>query len=43
MMHNIKNIEKYNLNELKANTKSQASWHTDVKIFQFSMIALTFS
>jgi hypothetical protein len=29
-MHNIKNIERYNLNEIKNNTKSQASWHTDV-------------
>lgn len=41
-MHNIKNIERYNLNELKNNTKSNASWHTDVLFFLFSTTAPIF-
>lgn len=28
-MHTIKNIERFNLNQLKNNIKSQASWHSD--------------
>jgi hypothetical protein len=31
-MHTAKNIERYNLNELKNNIKGQASWHSDVTL-----------
>lgn len=37
-MHTIKNIERFNLNELKSGVKGQASWHSDVWIKLFSMI-----
>ena len=30
LMHNIKNIERFNLYELKNNVKGSASWHSDV-------------
>jgi hypothetical protein len=42
-MHNIKNIERFNLNELKNGIKGQASWHSDVEIDLFSMIVPIYS
>lgn len=42
-MHTIKNIERFNLNELKNGIKGKASWHSDVKVALFSMTALTYS
>lgn len=42
-MHTTKNIERYNLNELKNNIKGNASWHSDVLPFLLSMTAPTYS
>ena len=40
-MHTIKNIERFNLNELKNKTSTQGSWHSDVSHHGFSMTAPT--
>lgn len=41
LMHTIKNIERFNQNELKNNTTAKASWHSDVAIPLFSTIVPT--
>ena len=38
-MHTIKNIERFNLNELRNNVSKEGSWHSDVSKPGFSMTA----